>query len=172
MEVAEDATTLEDNARLKAEAYARASGRITLADDTGLEVDALNGEPGIYPARYGGPGLTMEQRRRKLLDGLAGVPDEQRTAHFICVLAIANPQTGRTQTVRAVCDGWIASIEDTGGSGFGYDPVFIPAGYSIPFSQMPAEEKNRVSHRGRAAMLAADVLKRMAADLSAQKRDG
>src|SRR5687768_8861385 len=91
MDVEETATTLEDNARLKAEAYAKASGYLTLADDTGLYVDALDGRPGIYPARYGGPGLRMAQRRQKLLGELNGVADEKRTATFVCIIALAVP---------------------------------------------------------------------------------
>src|ERR1051325_10883529 len=92
LDVAEDATTLEDNAELKVKAYSKASGLVTLADDTGLYVDALDGRPGIYPARYGGPGLTPKDRRQKLLDELQGIPFEKRTARFACVIAVANPR--------------------------------------------------------------------------------
>lgn len=153
MDVAEDALTLEANAELKVRAYAKASGLLTLADDTGLEIDALDGRPGIYPARYGGADLTMPQRRQKVLGELAGVPDEKRTARFICVIALFDPQTDELTTVRAVCPGRIAQAEDSSPGGFGYDPVFIPAGYDRAFSALPAEEKNRISHRGLASQL-------------------
>jgi XTP/dITP diphosphohydrolase len=161
MDVPEDATTIEGNARLKAAAYVEASHLLTLADDTGLFVDALGGAPGVYPARYGGPGLTMADRRRKLLGELAGVPDERRTARFECVVVIANPATGETQEVRGVCEGRIAQVEMNGETGFGYDPVFIPNGYEVSFAQLPAEVKNRISHRGNAMRLALPVLRKM-----------
>lgn len=162
MDVAEDETTLEGNASLKVNAYSKASGLVTLADDTGLYVDALDGAPGIYPARYGGPGLNPQQRRQKLLGALEGVPLDKRTARFACVIAIANPADGKTKTVRGVCEGKIALAEDTSGGGFGYDPVFIPQGYTAAFSAIPVEEKNRVSHRGLAAAAAAAVLRELA----------
>lgn len=158
MEVAEDATTLEENALLKVKAYSQASGLVTLADDTGLFVDALNGEPGVYPARYGGPGLTMQERRQKLLGELEGIPDPQRTARFVCVIALAHPQTEDHHTVRGVCEGRIAQAESEGGSGFGYDALFIPQGYSLTWAHVPLEEKNRISHRGQAARLIVPIL--------------
>ncbi|MBA3873033.1 MAG: RdgB/HAM1 family non-canonical purine NTP pyrophosphatase [Anaerolineae bacterium] len=162
MDVAEDATTLEENAELKVNAYSQASGLVTLADDTGLFVDALDSRPGIYPARYGGPGLTPKDRRQKLLGELQGVPAEKRTARFACVIAVANPQTGETTSVRGVCEGQIALEEDLGGGGFGYDPVFIPTGYDVTFSSIALDEKNRISHRGLAVALIIPVLRRMA----------
>jgi XTP/dITP diphosphohydrolase len=160
MEVEENATTLEDNARLKAEAYAEASGYITLADDTGLYVDALGGAPGIYPARYGGPGLTMAQRRQKLLAELAGVADQQRTAAFACVIALAEPGKS-VHLVKGVCKGRIARTEANGSGGFGYDPLFIPEGYTQTFSEIGEDEKNRISHRGRAAALIVPILEKI-----------
>jgi XTP/dITP diphosphohydrolase len=162
MEVAEDATTLEENASLKVRAYAAASGLIALADDTGLFVDALGGAPGVYPARYGGPELTMHQRRQKLLGELTGIPDERRSARFVCVIAIADPQDDEITTVRGVCEGRIAQAETEGGSGFGYDALFIPTGYDLPWSQVPMAVKNTISHRGQASRLAMAVLKRLA----------
>lgn len=164
MDVAEDATTLEENAELKVKAYSQASGIVTLADDTGLFVDALDGRPGIYPARYGGPGLTQQQRRHKLLGELEGVPVEKRTARFACVIAVANPLSGETISVRGVCEGQIALVEEEGGSGFGYDAVFIPRGYTTTFSSIPLAEKNRISHRGLAAAMIIPILQRMAAE--------
>ena len=164
MDVAEDATTLEENAELKVKAYSQASSIVTLADDTGLFVDALDGRPGIYPARYGGPGLTPQQRRHKLLGELEEVPVEKRTARFACVIAVANPRSGETISVRGVCEGQIALAEEEGGSGFGYDAVFIPRGYTTTFSSIPLAEKNRISHRGLAAAMIIPILQRMAAE--------
>jgi XTP/dITP diphosphohydrolase len=164
MEVEENATTLEENARIKAEAYAEASRLTTLADDTGLIVDALNGAPGIYPARYGGPGLTMAQRRQKVLDELVGVPDERRTARFVAVMVVVNPVSKTVFTVKGICEGRIAQEEAQGGGGFGYDPMFIPQGYSVPFSLLSPEEKNRISHRGLAMQQIIPILKRMATE--------
>lgn len=158
MDVEETATTLEDNARLKAQAYAKASGLLTLADDTGLYVEALGGAPGIYPARYGGPGLTMAGRRHKLLGELDGVPDAQRTAEFVCVIALAAPGGDDVKLVCGVCKGRIAQVENDGGTGFGYDPLFIPEGYAQTFSQIGEDEKNQISHRGRAAQLIVPLL--------------
>jgi len=158
MDVEETATTLEDNARLKAEAYANAAGYLTLADDTGLYVDAVDGAPGIYPHRYGGPGLTMAGRRQKLLDEISGVPDEARTAQFVCVIALANPANGEVTSVKGTCPGRIAQAESDMGTGFGYDPIFIPQGYAQTFSQLSEAEKNRISHRGRAAQKIVPIL--------------
>lgn len=158
MDVEETAITLEDNARLKAEAYAKASGHLTLADDTGLYVDALGGAPGIYPARYGGPGLTMAQRRQKLLGELKSIADEKRTAAFVCIIALAAPEQNEISLVRGECKGRIAQAEANGGTGFGYDPLFIPTGYSKSFSQISEEEKNQISHRGLAAQKILPIL--------------
>ncbi len=165
MDVEENAGTLEGNATLKVEAYSKVSGLVTLADDTGLYVDALDGEPGIYPARYGGPGLTAQDRRRKLVAALEGIPAEKRTARFVCVIALANPNSGETTFVRGVCEGQIALAEDEGGSGFGYDPVFIPAGYDKTFSRIPPDEKNRISHRGLAIAMITPILRQIAVEL-------
>lgn len=158
LEVDENAATVADNAHLKAQAYVRASGLLTLADDTGLMVDALGGAPGVYPARYGGEGLTMAQRRQKLLQALAGVPDGQRTARFLCVIVLADPQTMATTIATGTCEGRIAQVDDEGGQGFGYDAVFIPQGYDIPWSRMALDDKNRLSHRGQAARQIVPVL--------------
>lgn len=165
MDVPEDATTLEDNAAHKARVYAEASRLPTLADDTGLFVEALGGAPGIYPARYGGPGLTMAERRGKLLAALAeaGAGDGARAARFECVIALCRPQTGEIITVRGVCPGRIALEEAHGDGGFGYDPVFIPEGYAESFSQLPEAVKNQISHRGRAAQKMVAELRRLAA---------
>ncbi len=159
MDVEENGTTLEENATLKAVAYSQASGLYALADDTGLFIDGLNGEPGIYPARYGGPDLTMEQRRAKVLTGLQAVPDAERTARFRCVIALGHPQGGAIQLVDGVVEGHITRIEDDAEGGFGYDPIFVPQGYTQTFSALPIDEKNRISHRGIATRHMLEILR-------------
>ncbi len=167
MEVAENATTLVGNAGIKAQAYAAAaSGLPALADDTGLFVDALGGEPGVYPARYGGPDLTMQQRRQKLLTALGDTPLEERTARFQCVIALAQPQIETVQTVEGTCEGRIALAEDEGGSGFGYDAIFIPNGYTVSWSRVSIAEKNRISHRGQAVQKMIPIIQRLLAGKS------
>lgn len=165
-EADESGDTVEANARIKALTYSRASGLLTLADDTGLMVDALSGAPGVHAARYGGADLTMAQRRAKLLAALTDVPDEQRTARFVCVIALANPQTGELVSVEGVCEGQIARAEAPGEHGFGYDALFVPAGHDIPWSQIPMDEKNRISHRGQAARKIIPVLKQLAGSIT------
>ncbi|MGI8983156.1 MAG: RdgB/HAM1 family non-canonical purine NTP pyrophosphatase [Acidimicrobiales bacterium] len=148
-DVEEDADTLEGNARLKAVAVSDATGELAVADDTGLEVDALGGRPGVYAARYAGPGATYADNVAKLLEELAGVPAPARTARFRTV-AIARFPDGREVVAEGVVEGVIAEAP-TGGDGFGYDPVFVPAGGdSRTFAQMTGDEKARLSHRGRA----------------------
>ena len=145
-EVEEDADTLRGNAERKARALFAHAGRPALADDTGLEVDALDGRPGVWSARYAGPDATDEDNRRHLLTELAGAP--RRTARFRTVLAYAD--AAGVQFFDGVCEGLITT-EEEGAGGFGYDPVFRPAaGDGRTFAQMSAEEKNRISHRGRA----------------------
>lgn len=148
-DVEETGTTFRENASLKAVAFAMASGLYALADDSGLIVDALGGAPGVYTARYGGPGLEMWQRRQKLLDALRDVPSEERTARFECVIAIADPFTLTDKHVTGVCEGRIA-MQESGGGGFGYDPLFIPDGFDGTFAEIDEETKNQISHRGRA----------------------
>lgn len=161
MDVEESGDTLEANASLKARAYAQASGLHVLADDTGLFVDALGGAPGVYPARYGGPGLTMAQRRAKLLGELTDTPNDERSARFMCVIAMGDPQTGGVQTVSGICEGRIAMVDDDGGQGFGYDSLFIPRGYDMTWSYVPLDEKNRISHRGQAVQKLIPLLRGM-----------
>jgi len=144
-EVEETGATFEENAVLKARAYARESGLLTLADDSGLEVDALGGEPGVYSARYGGPGLDDVGRYRLLLRKLAGVSAGQRAARFRCVVAVSTPE-GELFTSDGVCEGQIG-VEPKGENGFGYDPVFIAEGYGVTMAELPLEVKNRISHR-------------------------
>jgi XTP/dITP diphosphohydrolase len=155
-EVAETGQTLAENAILKAATYARLSGLWTWADDSGLEVDALAGAPGVYSSRYAGPAASDADRYRKLLDALAGVPWERRTARFRCVVALALP--GEVVcTTEGTCEGVIA-FGPAGNNGFGYDPVFYLPDQRATMAQLPAEVKNRISHRGRAAQAAVRML--------------
>jgi XTP/dITP diphosphohydrolase len=161
LQVDEGGTTYEENASLKAVAFARASGRVTLADDSGLEVDALGGRPGVHSARYGGPGLDDADRWRSLLEELGDVPWERRTARFRCVIAVASPD-GEVTTVSGVCEGIIA-FGAAGAGGFGYDPVFYLPDRGCTMAQLPAGAKNQISHRGRAAQAARPVILKLAA---------
>jgi non-canonical purine NTP pyrophosphatase (RdgB/HAM1 family) len=159
-EVEETGDTLEINAQLKARAFAQASGLHTLADDTGLLVDALNGEPGVYTARYGGDGLTPAERRQKLLEALRSVSEVQRGARFECVIAVANHTTLDCERVTGICRGRIA-FADSGAGGFGYDAIFIPEGYDQTFAELDPQVKHRLSHRGQAVRAVLPVLERI-----------
>ena len=160
-EVEETGATFAENAILKATAYARASSLWTWADDSGLEVDALGGVPGVYSSRYAGPDATDADRYRKLLDALSGVPWGGRTARFRCTVALATP-CGDVRTTDGACEGVIA-FGPAGSNGFGYDPVFYFPEQAATMAQLPPEVKNRVSHRGRAAQAAVGVLAEMLA---------
>ena len=159
LEVEETADTFAGNAVLKATTYARLSGLLTWADDSGLEVDALGGVPGVFSARYAGPGAGDADRYRKLLDALAGVPWERRTARFRCLVALATP-AGEVHTAEGACEGIIA-FGPAGDNGFGYDPVFYFPERGLTMAQLPAEVKNQISHRARAALAAAQILREM-----------
>jgi XTP/dITP diphosphohydrolase len=146
--VEETGSTFEANARLKAEGYSRRTPHLVLADDSGLEVDALHGEPGVMSARYGGAGLTDEDRCAAVLAALAATPDGERSARFRCVLAVA--KDGRTL---ATFDGSVSGTilrAPRGHNGFGYDPIFFHAPYGRSFAELSLEEKQAVSHRGQA----------------------
>lgn len=156
IEVAETGESFAENARLKATAYASASGLLTLADDSGLEVDALGGEPGIRSARYAGTGASDEERYQLLLEKLQGVPWEERTARFRCVIAVATP-AGQIHTAEGTCEGIIA-FAPKGKHGFGYDPVFYFSEYGMTLAELPPETKNRISHRARAVQKAREIL--------------
>jgi XTP/dITP diphosphohydrolase len=157
LEVDESGDTFEENARIKAMAYARASGLLTLADDSGLEVDALGGEPGVRSARYAGPHASDADRYCKLLDVLAGTPAGQRSARFRCVIALALPY-GTARTAEGICEGEIGFVR-RGEFGFGYDPIFIVKGYGgRTMAELPPELKNQVSHRARAMIAARPIL--------------
>lgn len=149
-DVVEDADTLIGNARLKAAAICAATGLPAISDDTGLFVDALNGEPGVHTARFAGEGCSYADNRAKLLGVLHGLPAAHRTARFVTVAMVVWPD-GTELAVEGVCEGWIAESEQ-GTRGFGYDAVFIPAAAADgrTFSQMSEAAKNEISHRGRA----------------------
>jgi XTP/dITP diphosphohydrolase len=155
-EVEETGATYSENATLKATTYARLSGMLSLADDSGLEVDYLGGEPGLRSARYAGEGASNQDRIAKLLRNLQGVRWERRAARFVCVIAVAGPG-GPPVLFRGTCDGIIA-LAPTGEGGFGYDPVFYMPEFGCTLAELPEEVKNRVSHRARAALAAAPYL--------------
>jgi XTP/dITP diphosphohydrolase len=155
-DVEETGITFAENALLKARAYASLAGMLTLADDSGLEVDALGGEPGVRSARYAGPGATDEDRYRLLLDKLEAVPAGRRGARFRCVIALVWPDGGERVT-EGVCEGWITR-EPTGTHGFGYDPVFYVPGEGRTMAELPPEVKNRISHRAQAGWEAKRIL--------------
>jgi XTP/dITP diphosphohydrolase len=164
----ETGTTFETNARIKARFGARRTGLPTLADDSGLEVDALDGGPGVRTRRYAGPNATDTDNNAKLLAALAGLPADRRGARYVCVLAVALPQAGASATdavpiriVRGTTRGRIAT-RPRGTGGFGYDPIFEPEGEppdGRTFGQWSADEKNAVSHRGRAARRMTPILR-------------
>jgi XTP/dITP diphosphohydrolase len=154
--VEEDGLTCQDNAIKKAQATASFTGRWALADDTGLEVDALQGRPGVYAARYAGEHATYEDNCKKLLQELEGVPLDRRTARFITVVAISNTE-GHTETVEGVLEGMITQ-EFQGTGGFGYDPVFYVPQAGKTLAEMTFAEKNRMSHRARAITNAKSLL--------------
>lgn len=149
-EVVEDGLTFRDNALKKARSTALASGYYCLADDSGLVVDILEGQPGVYSARFAGPEADNQKNNQKLLTLLSNVPKENREARFVCVIAVSDP-LGKTRTVEGSCPGSIA-FEPHGQGGFGYDPLFIPDGFSRTFAELSGAEKNRISHRGRALL--------------------
>lgn len=155
-EVEETGTSYEENALLKARSGLAATGLITVADDSGLSVDALDGAPGLYSARYSGIKATFSSNNEKLLAALDGVPLDKRGATFVSAVACVFPD-GREFTVRGECRGFVAE-EPHGNGGFGYDPLFIcPEGC---YAEMTADEKDRISHRGRALRLFGEELKK------------
>ncbi len=152
-EIVEDGETFEENAKIKAQAIAqelRARGEraIVLADDSGLEIDYLNKEPGVYSARYMGEDTSYSVKNASLIQRLEGVPDEERTARFVCVIAAVFPD-GSVFETRATIEGRIG-YEERGENGFGYDPIFYLPEYGMYSAELASEEKNRISHRGKA----------------------
>jgi len=158
-EVVENGRTFEENALKKARTLAEYSGLLTLADDSGLEVDALGGEPGIYSARYAGAEGDDERNNQKLLGELTGVGEEQRTARFVCALALRAPQSQGMEewVVRQTCEGRIA-FAPSGSHGFGYDPLFFYPPFGKTLGEIERDVKATVSHRGKALMKLAEVL--------------
>lgn len=145
-EVEETGATFAENAALKATVYAGQTGLWTLADDSGLEVDALGGAPGVFSARYAGAGASDAERVSRLLAELSRTGDCERRARFVCVIAIADPAARLAHTSTGICEGRIA-LAPRGAGGFGYDPIFIPDGYQASFGELPVEIKQRISHR-------------------------
>lgn len=155
-EIVEDGATFKDNAVKKAATVARHTGRLALADDSGLEVDYLGGAPGVHSARFAGGGHNDRANNEKLLKLLSGVPAEKRSARFRCVVAVATPE-GRVFTAEGTCEG-IITTEPRGEGGFGYDPLFLVPEYGKTFAELEPAVKNRISHRGRALALAKEIL--------------
>ena len=155
-DVHETGATFEENARLKATAACTATGKMALGEDSGIEIDALGGRPGVLSSRFAGPRATDEDRNREILRQLAGVPPRQRTARYRAVAALALPD-GRVFTAEGRCEGLIAE-RPAGEGGFGYDPIFYYPPYGCTMAQVPAEKKNAVSHRAKALAGIADIL--------------
>lgn len=148
IDVVEDGATFEENAIKKAEEIMRATGRATIADDSGLCVDFLDGAPGVYTARYAGENATDEENIAKLLLALQQVPQDERTARFVCTIALSRPGE-KTITFRGECEGKISNAPQ-GNGGFGYDPIFYVEQFEKTMGEIDAETKNSISHRGNA----------------------
>jgi len=157
IEVVEDGTTFEENALIKSRTIRDyVKDAIVLSDDSGLEVDYLNGEPGIYSARWMGEDTSYDIKNQKLLDLLEGVPEEERSARFVCALAAAFPD-GTDKVVRGTIEG-IVGYQIAGENGFGYDPIFFVPEYKCTTAEMTPEQKNEISHRGKALRMIAEYL--------------
>jgi XTP/dITP diphosphohydrolase len=166
-EIQEDGSTFEENAKKKAAQIAQITERLTLADDSGLEIDHLRGEPGVRSARFAGKNATDEDRNIKILDLLKGVPLSERKARFRCAIAIASPDARdgagkmpalpEVEVVTGTCEGEIA-LEPRGSEGFGYDPIFIVPAYGRTFAELGSKKKNQISHRAVALKKAKDLL--------------
>jgi|SRR6476469_4831327 XTP/dITP diphosphohydrolase len=159
-DVIEDGETCEANAIKKARTIADYTGLVAVADDTGLEINALGGRPGVYAARYAGPNVTYEDNWKKLLRELQGVPLQERGARFVTVVAIARPRTDQVETVEGVLNGLIAE-QAVGTSGFGYDPVFFVSELGKTLAELSHSEKNRISHRAKAFAKAKGILQQL-----------
>jgi len=157
IDIEENGSTYEENALIKARAVAAATGDIALADDSGLEIDCLNGEPGVYSARYMGEDTPYSVKNAELLKRLEGVPEEKRTARFVCVIAAAFPD-GRELLTRGTIEGRIG-YEEKGEGGFGYDPIFYVPEFGKTTAELSEDEKNQVSHRGKALRLMKEELR-------------
>lgn len=157
VEIVEDGKTFEENALIKARAIRDLTGCLVLADDSGLEVDALNKEPGIYSARYMGEDTSYDIKNANLIERLNGLVDQERSARFVCVIAAAFPD-GSDVTCRGTIEGQIA-YESAGENGFGYDPIFYVPEYRCTTAQLSPEQKNEISHRGKALRTMNEILK-------------
>ena len=157
IDIVEDGKTFEENALIKARAVCKASGELSLADDSGLEIDYLDGEPGIYSARYMGEDTSYDIKNNNLISRLEGVPDEERTARFVCAMAAVFPD-GTEKTFVRTMEGRIG-YEIAGENGFGYDPIFMLPEYGKTSAEISPEEKNAISHRGKALRALAEYLK-------------
>ena len=157
-DIVENGNTFEENALIKAKEVCKLAGEMVLADDSGLEIDYLNGEPGIYSARYKGEDTSYRIKNQNLIDRLEGVPDEKRTARFVCAIAAAFPD-GRSFVVRGTIEG-IIGYEERGTNGFGYDPIFYLPERGVSTAEIPPEEKNSISHRGNALRKMKELLER------------
>lgn len=157
LDIQEDGVTFQENAIIKAKAVQEATGELTLADDSGLEIDYLNGELGVYSARYMGEDTSYRIKNANLIKRLEGVPMEQRTARFVCVIAAAFPD-GRVETARATIEG-VIGYEERGENGFGYDPIFYVPEYNCSTAELSPVQKNAISHRGKALRQMKEILK-------------
>jgi len=164
-EAEENGTTFEENAIIKAKEIMEKTGEIVLADDSGLEVDALGGEPGIYSARYMGHDTSYHIKNNSLIERLEGKTGEERSARFVCAIAACFPD-GRVLTTRGTMEGQIG-YEEKGENGFGYDPVFYLPEYQCYSAELPLEEKNKLSHRGKALRLMKEALQKEQEDTKA-----
>lgn len=156
IDVLEDGLTFEENAIIKAKAIMKLSGEIVLADDSGLEVDYLDKEPGIYSARYGGVDTPYRIKNQLIIDRLEGVKEEKRSARFVCAIAAVFP-SGEVTTTRGTIEGRVA-FEEQGDNGFGYDPIFYVPEFNLTTAEMSSEMKNEISHRGKALRAMKSVL--------------
>lgn len=157
-DIVEDGKTFEENALIKARAICKLAGEMVLADDSGLEIDYLNKEPGIYSARYMGEDTSYHIKNKSLIDRLEGVPDEKRTARFVCAIAAVFPD-GKELVVRGTVEG-VIGYEEKGENGFGYDPIFYLPERGCTTAELSPEEKNSISHRGNALRLMKELLER------------
>ena len=162
LDIVEDGETFEENALIKARAVCAASGKIALADDSGLEIDALNKEPGVHSARFMGENTSYDIKNNAILEKLANVQDEKRSARFVCAIAAVFPD-GREWICRQTMEGMIGH-EIAGSNGFGYDPIFYLPEYGCTSAELSPAEKNKISHRGKALRMMCDRLQKEAAE--------
>lgn len=158
LEVVEDGETFEENSFKKANEIMKVTGEITIADDSGLEVDYLDGAPGVYSARFAGEDATDQDNNEKLITLLKDVPYDKRTARYVCVITLVIPN-GKTLVARGEVEGHIV-LEASGENGFGYDPYFVPEGYDKTFGNFTMDEKNAISHRGKALEILRDLMEK------------